>query len=48
LARATGLSVEQAQRVYAMIESKLSSARYLHLPPQLIESVDEVHIDIAS
>jgi len=41
----TGLSVEQVQRVYAMIESKLNSTRYLHLPPQLIEKVDEVDCD---
>lgn len=41
-ASATGLSVEQLQRVYAMINSKISSTRYLHAQPQLIESVDEV------
>lgn len=41
----TGLSVEQVQKVYAMINSKLRSTQYLHLPPQLIETVDEVHID---
>lgn len=46
-AGATGLSVEQVQRVYAMINSKLSSTQYLHLPPQLIENVDEVHVRIA-
>lgn len=46
-AGATGLSVEQVQRVYAMINSKLSSTQYLHLPPQLIENVDEVHVGIA-
>jgi len=44
-AGATGLSVEQVERVYLMIASKLSSTQYLHLPPQLIEKVDEVHAD---
>ncbi len=48
VAGATGLSVEQVQRVYAMIDSKLSSTRYLHLSPQLIENVDEVETGIAS
>jgi NAD+ synthase len=48
VADATGLSIEQVQRVYAMIDSKLSSTRYLHLPPQLIENVDEVEAGIAS
>ncbi len=46
-ASATGLSVEQVQRVYVLINSKLSSTQYLHLPPQLIENVDEVHSGIA-
>jgi len=45
VASVTGLSVEQVQRVYAMINSKLRSTQYLHLPPQLIEKVDEVHAD---
>ena len=45
VAGATGLSVNQVQRVYAVINSKLSSTQYLHLPPQLIEKVDEVHAD---
>jgi NAD+ synthase len=45
VAGATGLSGEQVQRVYAMIDSKLSSTQYLHLAPQLIENVSEVHLD---
>ncbi len=45
VASVTGLPVGQVQRVYAMINSKLSSTQYLHLPPQLIEKVDEVHAD---
>lgn len=43
VASVTGLSVEQVQRTYAMIDSKLRSTQYLHLPPQLIEDVGEVH-----
>jgi len=46
-ASATGLSVKQIERVYAIMTSKLSSTEYLHLPPQLIENVDEVHAGIA-
>lgn len=42
VAAGTGLSAEQVKRVYAMIDSKLNSTRYLHLSPQLIEPVDEV------
>jgi NAD+ synthase len=42
VAFAVGLSAEKVQRVYAMIDSKLQSTRYLHMPPQLVESVDEV------
>jgi len=47
VAGATGLSVEQVQRAYAMIDSKLTSTKYLHLPPQLMEKVDEVHVGFA-
>lgn len=42
VAVATGLSIEQVERVYALINSKLNSTQYLHLSPQLIEDVDEV------
>jgi len=42
VATAVGLSSEKVQRVYAMIDSKLNSTHYLHLPSQLIEPVDEV------
>ena len=44
VATAVGLSAEKVQRVYAMIASKLNSTHYLHLPPQLIEPVDEVNV----
>lgn len=45
VAAATGLSVQQVERVYKVIDSKLSSTRYLHLPAQLVEAVDEVQLD---
>jgi NAD+ synthase len=44
VATAVGLSTEKVQRVFAMIDSKLHSTRYLHLPPQLIEPVSEVDV----
>jgi NAD+ synthase len=46
VADATGLSVEQVERVYAMINSKLNSTRYLHSPPQLVEKIDEVDMSV--
>lgn len=46
-ASTTGLSVEQVQRVYAMINSKIGSTRYLHAQPQLVETVNEVDQGIA-
>lgn len=39
---AIGLPGEKVERVYSMIDSKLRASVYLHMPPQLIESVDEV------
>ena len=39
LATALGLNVEQAQRVYADIESKRRTTRYLHSAPVLVEPV---------
>lgn len=41
VAAGIGLSAEQVKRVYNMIDSKLSSTRYLRLSPQLIEPVAE-------
>lgn len=40
------LTTEKVERVYAMIDSKLSSTLYLHLPPQLLEPVKEVKQDV--
>ena len=45
VACAVGLSREQVERIYALIDSKLNSTRYLHLPPQLIERINEVDAD---
>ncbi len=42
VAAGIGIKVEQVERVYKSIDSKLSSTRYLQLSPQLIESVPEV------
>ena len=39
VAAATGLTVEQAERAYRLIDSKRSATRYLHLPPMLVEDV---------
>jgi len=44
VAEATGLTPEQVERVYALIDSKLNSTRYLHLEPQLVEPVGEVEL----
>jgi len=44
VAGATTLSVEQVKRVYGIIDSKLNSTQYLHLPPQLVEKVEEVRL----
>jgi len=45
IACAAGLSREQVERIYALIDSKLNSTRYLHLSPLLIERIDEVDFD---
>ncbi len=42
VAAAANLSVAAVQKVYAMIDSKLSTTRYLHMPPQLVEPIPEV------
>ena len=39
VAAATGLSSEQVERVYALIDSKRVATRYQHLPPVLVEEV---------
>ncbi len=45
VAGVTTLSAEQVKRVYALIDSKLMSTRYLHLSPQVVEKVEEIQIE---
>lgn len=42
VAPCVGLTVEQVDRVYAMIHSKLRATRYLHMHPQVAEPIREV------
>ncbi len=42
VAEVIGLSADQTQRVYDDIDRKRSTTRYLHLPPQLIDPVEEI------
>ena len=44
VADAVGLSPEDVTRVYRDIEQKRRSTRYLHLPPRLLGTVDELDI----
>jgi NAD+ synthase len=39
VAAATGLTVEQAEQVYRLIDSKRSATRHLHMQPLLVENV---------
>jgi NAD+ synthase len=41
-ADAVGLTPDEMQRVYQVIRSKREAARYLHMPPVLIEGADEL------
>jgi NAD+ synthase len=41
VAAAIGLTVEQAERAYRLIESKRSATRYLHLPPLMVADAGE-------
>ena len=42
VAKALGLEPVQVQRVYADIDTKRSTTRYLHLPPLLVDDVPEI------
>lgn len=42
VAAAAGLTVEQLGRIYRSIDAKRAATRYLQLPPQLVETVEEV------
>jgi NAD+ synthase len=39
-----GLSKDQVERVFKDIDTKRSTTRYLHMPPQLIDKVAEIKI----
>ena len=41
VARAAGLTLEQVERAYRDIDSKRRAARFLHLPPLLVEEMKE-------
>lgn len=43
IAEALELTPEQVQRVYDDIDTKRATTRYLHLSPQLIEEIPEIH-----
>ncbi|MCF8096013.1 MAG: NAD(+) synthase [Desulfobacteraceae bacterium] len=42
VAESVSLTPEQARRVYADIDTKKSTTRYLHLSPQLVEKIAEI------
>jgi NAD+ synthase len=42
VAKATGLTVVQVERVWADIAAKRKATRYLHLGPQLVQPVEEI------
>jgi len=42
VAQAIGLEPAQVQRMYADIDTKRSTTRYLHLSPLLIDDVPEI------
>lgn len=43
LATAVGLTEEQVQRVYAVIDAKRKAARYLHAHPALVEEINSAY-----
>ena len=43
VAESTGLTTAQVERVYGDIDQKRKTTAYLHLPPQLVEPVEEIH-----
>lgn len=42
VAESTGLTTAQVERVYGDIDQKRKTTAYLHLPPQLVEPVEEI------
>ena len=45
VAEVINITSEQVQMVFDDIDAKRNTTRYLHLPPQLIEDVDEITTD---
>ena len=48
VAESIGLSCERVEQIYSDIESKRRATRYLHLPPLLVESVNEISSPIST
>jgi len=44
VARAVDLTLDQVERVYHDIDQKRRTSRYLHMRPQLIEEIKEIHL----
>ncbi len=44
IAEVLSLGTEQVERVYRDIDAKRSATRYQHIPPLLIEPIDEIHV----
>lgn len=42
IAPAAGLTVDQVRRVFQDIDAKRAATRYLHMPPVLVDAVDEI------
>jgi NAD+ synthase len=45
VAEATGLEVDQVERVFRDIDQKRKTTAYLHLGPRLVEPVEEIGHD---
>jgi len=45
VAPAVGVTTEQVERIYADIDAKRRTTRYLHLPPILVERVPELELE---
>lgn len=41
--QAVGLTAQQVRRVYDDIDQKRRTTRYMHLPPELVEQIPEIH-----
>jgi NAD+ synthase len=45
VARLLSLETPQVERIYKDIETKRRTTRYQHMPPLLVEAVEEIHTD---